>query len=196
MFLEGTICVQKCATLYYGEISNYTCLGCADGCLTCYGPALTQCLTCTTATNTTSFYKVAAADTCAIVCPGGQFISSIFAHQCDLCAANCVTCVDRADKCTSTGGCLNGMFYHAPTFQCLITCPNGYYGEVGNYTCTACLDGCELCYGATTSTCTKCKMLPDGVTPYFKFPYTDVCGPTCPTGFFGQTLAFRCDPCQ
>lgn len=179
-------------------MSNFSCTPCSDGCLTCSGTS-TNCLSCTNFSGT-PYYKLTNVNTCDDECPPGQFISLVFSHQCQLCSDNCVTCVGRADNCTTDGGCRNGMFFDLNQYQCLYICPNNYYGKVVDATntskniCEKCADECALCYGAGKTKCTKCTTF--GGTPYFKYPFTDVCESVCPKGFYGEVQSLSCLPCQ
>lgn len=142
VFLEGTVCVEKCKDGFYGENSTYTCDACADGCATCFGPDLTDCFTCRLADDgTTNFYKLADKTECMdSACPNGQFISSRYSFRCELCATQCKTCEGEADNCTTTEGCADNYFYYNTTNDCLANCPKGLYN--GAIYCENCEPGC------------------------------------------------------
>ena len=40
-FLDVNKCTVKCPSDKFGNTGNFQCVGCADGCATCYGPAIT-----------------------------------------------------------------------------------------------------------------------------------------------------------
>ena len=101
---------------------------------------------------------------------------------CQFCSPECIFCEGENDNCNATYGCAEDYFFHYPTNECLLVCPNGYYADDHvTFDCIICADGCELCYDAGYDACTKCEISTNN-TPYFKEIYTDTCTVDCLPG--------------
>lgn len=157
VFWQNYVCVQVCAHGTYADYNNFTCYACAGGCLTCDGPTLEDCDTCTTF-NGSTYYKDRQSRTCGEeYCPSGQFIKSTIPYICQACEPQCISCSITAKNCNETDGCAEGYYFYSPTNSCLAVCPNGYYADaLDTQDCIECADGCKLCYGPGYDACTKC----------------------------------------
>lgn len=189
VFLENNICVQKCADGWYGEFFNFTCMGCHGGCRTCNGPALTDCDFCTVF-NSTNYYKDRNSRTCNTTCPVGQFIKASVPYICQACDAQCIACTTSSSFCIESYGCAINYYYHFPTNECLLVCPNSYWPDKAvSQDCIACESGCSLCHGAGYGACTRCK-IDNASVPYYKVRYIDNCTTDCPPGDYEIFASF------
>lgn len=197
VYLYNDICVTNCPVGFYEETSNNTCMFCADGCKTCFGPSLNECDVCNTSNSTDPYYKWANETTCDLSCPNGQFISLRLNHMCEYCSSNCITCVGTADNCTADGGCKTGYFFNNDTFECVRVCPDGTFGNADSGFCQDCAAGCLLCTGDTRDECTKCGVDPNNSSAiYFKHYYLTKCMTDCPDGFYEESLGYTCQKCH
>jgi proprotein convertase subtilisin/kexin type 5 len=71
-YLSGSNCLQTCPAGTYADNSTLSCLPCANGCATCFGPAISECSSCT-AYNSQNYYLIASTATCSLTCPNEQF---------------------------------------------------------------------------------------------------------------------------
>ena len=95
----------------------------------------------------------------------------------------------------SCGFSVVGAHLYLYNNKCYASCPNGLWANATDSTCDTCHDGCELCYGAGLSLCTKCKDY--GGLKYYKYIRLDICSLTCPAGEFISTLVpNKCQPCS
>ncbi len=103
-------------------------------------------------------------------------------HTCILCNnTNCQNCTsNQPTNCTQ---CVSPGSYWFD-FDCLLTCPNGYYANAPN--CTQCDNSCLLCTGSP-SPCTQCRL---GF-----YLYVDQCLNPCPTGYFPENTLQICLDC-
>ena len=87
--------MQTCEDGFYPDRSDATsnkCTACAEGCATCFGGTVNDCLTCDTHTNMTKYYKVIGKTICSTTCPQGQFIDSNIDFLCQACSSACQAC--------------------------------------------------------------------------------------------------------
>ena len=131
---SGTTCIVQCPLGKYGRVTDYTCVTCADGCLSCFGSAISQCHNCTVATTTNKFYLVYGSTICIEVCPDGQY-QNVTDFTCMLCSASCLTCVNTATECLSCGLSNIGVNLFKLGSTCLAVCPDGYWQQSTGNTC-------------------------------------------------------------
>lgn len=67
------------------------------------------------------------------------------------CEANCASCQDRPDKCTS---CEHHLVMHEN--KCYAACP-AYTYETQDCNCTPCHSTCETCNGTADNQCIVCR---------------------------------------
>ena len=111
--------------------SHSNCVACPSNCIVCTSSSVPACLTCNV-----GFYL--SLGTCVSNCSGGFLPDYI--NECSSCL--CLSCSNTAYNCTSCSGATN-LF----NFQCLTTCPSGYYAS--NNTCLACTANCASCSSST-----------------------------------------------
>lgn len=70
---------------------------------------------------------------------------------CVPCEANCASCQDRPDKCTS---CEHHLVMHEN--KCYAACP-AYTYETQDYSCAPCHATCETCNGTAENQCITCR---------------------------------------
>lgn len=129
-------------------------------------------------------------------CLPGEFeVASDF--SCQPCHASCILCNSSSTHCTQCRN-VSGVLYYYYNFECVINCPNGYYGEKTNNTCVLCHSACALCYGPSTDQCYTCR--PDATTtpatPYYLSYGTNYCTTVCPYGQYANDTSSACLPCN
>lgn len=175
-------CVVRCSSLFFGGLNNvsqYACLGCEGTCATCNGTAATNCLTCTG----TRYLKYLGTE-CVTTCDDGTFKSSN--NQCAPCSSNCRTCVTSATNCQSCGNS-TGFLLYLFSSGCVAVCPDRYYPEITNNTCTGCHTSCLRCKGPLETDCLACStgsLLSSNST----------CQSSCGQGLY--SLSNVCYPCN
>ena len=192
-FLSGSACTVACPSNQFGQVSNFRCTACADGCATCFGAALSACSSCGVSSAPANYYLVYATTTCAPSCPNGQYANAT-AFQCMLCSSNCLTCVTTSTNCLTCGFSTAGANLYLFGSSCLLTCPNGYFANSATFTCDACHFGCATCSGSSLTSCTVCTDYNNAGTiiPYYKVLGSTTCAPTCPTGQFISSSPNAC----
>lgn len=100
-----------------------------------------------------------------------------------LCPATCISCNTNME-CSS---CKAGTFL--VNNNCISTCPDGQYGDLGTKTCKSCnVANCRECSNDGI-TCLKCNT--------GKFLLNNVCENDCPTeGYFKDTTDNVCKSCE
>ena len=138
---------------------------------------------------------------CVNTCPIGYYADPL-SNTCKHCyqAAspsstyqNCYTC--KAGTYTDCTDCLSGIFLYQEDQTCLITCPNGWWGDLPSRTCKICyqytassptLFTCATCSGGNSNNCLTCS------SPYFFDSTTGTCVQTCPTAYYGDSSSNIC----
>jgi proprotein convertase subtilisin/kexin type 5 len=193
LYLHVSSCLLTCPDGYYANSVGNTCDPCHYGCATCTGPLLTNCTVCSDYNNSgtiVTYYKIVAATTCDVSCPGGQFINSKAPNSCAYCDNSCISCSISSSNCT-INACASGYYYLPSTSNCLSTCPNNYYANNSTGICTVCSAGCQLCYGGSLTTCTQCQITASNVS-YFKIIDINTCTTVCPPGQYPYQLLLAC----
>jgi len=142
LFLENNLCVSKCQTNSFINLSAGKCINCQSPCNVCYNDS-TTCSTCIANISTPIWYNYNCISEAQ--CPIGKFVNKANS-SCNLCPSSCISCTSDV-ACTAC----------QPTFtlyqgQCLDQCPNITYED--NRICLAC-QGCNTCDGGYIN-CTSC----------------------------------------
>lgn len=172
--------------------TSTVCAACHADCLTCSGPADTQCTKC----NAQLGKELSGGAGTACTCIAGFFASGATCTKCpstcSVCtsATDCTTCFDDSNMtnnsdgtctCTDTAEELNPV-----TNTCIPagTCSDGYY-RTATAGCQPCNFNCATCTAGTGDSCLTCKatMVLAGSTCL------------CPEGFYGLA-AGGCDTCK
>lgn len=163
------------------KVCNATCF---SGCLNCFGPALNQCLSCSSS-------LVLQAGQCVSNCSVGYYQSN---NSCLPCPSQCASCIN-AIYCTS---CSSGFFLNF--IFCNRMCQSAYYPLIvsSNSTnstnstnssqiqCAACPTGCQRC--KNSNFCQECT------SDYFLFNFT--CAKNNPMSFYFDFSFGKFKPCQ
>jgi proprotein convertase subtilisin/kexin type 5 len=89
--------------------------------------------------------------------------------DCSLIPTDCL--FFNSDECLF---CQTGSFLNSNTGICVLTCPDGYFGNSTTNTCDVCAEKCATCTSLT-----------NGLTPKLgKVIYQGICLDTCPNGTF------------
>ncbi len=136
LYLSGSYCVSSCPFGYYGDNTNNQCVLCVSPCQTCYNS--NYCLSCVAS------YSLASGGVCVSTCPAGYISIS---NVCTACNSPCATCNGLLSNCTSCITTLNPPMYLTNSYTCVpsTNCPSGYYANVSNYQCSACVGTCATC---------------------------------------------------
>ncbi|EDS41850.1 proprotein convertase subtilisin/kexin type 4, furin [Culex quinquefasciatus] len=102
-------------------------------------------------------------------------------RTCVPCEANCASCQDRPDYCTS---CDHHLVMHE--HKCYSACPKNTY-ETEDYNCADCHSSCMTCNGSSESQCILCRA--------GRFAHEGRCLNACPDGFFGDKKRHECMAC-
>ena len=191
LFLYSSQCLQTCPNGYWPNISGNTCDACNSACLLCTSSAQTSCTKCGNF-STNIYYKYTKSNICNTTCPDGEFISASIPNYCQICSINCVTCYGTAENCTSSTCAANFYFLNN---SCLAACPDNYYADVTLRQCLQCTAGCQSCFAAGLSSCTKCKALNNGTLYYLQTGIT-TCGPSCASGEDLNNVTLQCTACN
>jgi proprotein convertase subtilisin/kexin type 5 len=180
-YLSSNSCVPTCPDSTYGDTVSLWCLPCAPGCLTCFGPNLTRCYSCSS-TGGVDYFLISGSNECSQTCP-----STMYYHnstlRCLACPLTCSTCSDDGLTCSSCSysPALGLNLYLAPARDsCLVKCPPGYWPNMTVYECQVCNEGCSNCFGGTSSQCTACAN--SSGTVYYLGIASTICNTSCPSG--------------
>lgn len=171
-------CLLSCPNNYYPNTTTQYCTQCDPGCLLCYGSTHLMCTSCQTTAANVSYYKVIDIDTCSTTCPPGQYPYNLLL-ACQYCSNTCLTCNTSATDCQTCNN-VSGVPYFQHQNQCLLSCPNAYYGELSINSCVGCFAGCALCFAGNNVSCTQCQT--DNTTIYYLVYGSTNCSLTCPDG--------------
>lgn len=96
---------------------------------------------------------------------------------CDSCSANCQSCINTANECSSCSGFTPTRYLKDG--ECIQDCGVGFYGDPsGVSTCEACHGNCKTCTSSSELTCTSCDPLGT-----FSYLYDGECLISCPANF-------------
>lgn len=173
--LDNT-CVSRCPPRSFPN-SGGRCWPCHETCETCAGPGQDSCLTCAPA-----HLHVTDLAVCLQQCPEGYY-ENFDQRTCVPCEANCASCQDRPDFCTS---CDHHLVMHNHT--CLASCPDHTY-ETDDYNCAPCHSSCDSCSGPGEDQCITCR------PGHFALAGSK-CPQECPEGWYADKKRRECLPCQ
>lgn len=190
LYLQPNIpsCADTCPFGYWPNPSTGKCSPCNLACNGCTGPLNTQCFTCAS-----GFFlqTLSTQQMCTSYCPEGLYQDPI-SGKCNPCNPSCIGCTGPGNKqCVQ---CSTG-YYKATSLttsesSCVTTCPDGYWPDNSQNTCSQCDSTCESCTGPESTSCLTCK---SGL--YFQ-PATRLCLSSCPTGYWLNTVSQECSPCM
>lgn len=152
-------CIPSCPAVnfYVDTVTNY-CSSCDVSCLTCSGPAGSNCLSCDT---TGTLPLITANNSCVSTCPLTMFLYTVAVPSCLL-------------------TCPAGTFYSLASSgsnKCVDSCGTGNYLDSSSRYCYRCHESCLTCVGITASSCVSCD--PVGSVQYLTD--TGACVATCGT---------------
>ncbi|CAO1381843.1 unnamed protein product [Diamesa hyperborea] len=171
--LDNT-CVSRCPPRSFPNQGG-VCWPCHESCETCAGAGQDSCLTCAPAHLYVTDLAV-----CLQTCPDGYY-ENYDNKTCVPCEANCASCQDRPDYCTS---CDHHLVMHE--HKCYAACPKNTY-ETEDFNCANCHSSCASCNGSSESQCILCRSN--------RFSYEGKCLNTCPDGFFSDKKRKECMQC-
>lgn len=207
-------CIDICPDGFYGDNSIWQCKPCYTStggsalpgkytCVTCYGPAATNCKSCQIGTYYSSIENI-----CVTSCPDGYYAdnSPYPYNQCRKCYQSsppsnldgtCATCYGPdSNQCYT---CDSPLFFDATTGRCVSTCPIGYWGNPSSKECEHCYQApsptdpsqnCYTCIGPESTNCTSCS------AGTFYYTLNNSCLLNCPTiGFWEDSFLNLCQPC-
>ncbi|XP_078812274.1 proprotein convertase subtilisin/kexin type 5 isoform X2 [Oryzias latipes] len=184
-FTEEWRCVSSCSPGFYTaepspEIADgqRTCRRCDASCLTCVGPSLGNCSSCSRGHSLQD-------GVCIIntACTDGEYPDSDgVCHPCD---PACLKCTGPHSQ-----ECISCASAHAlDEGRCLEACGKGKYPSGGR--CHLCDHTCATCVDAGPSNCTSCDTDKFGMERYL---HQGLCLETCPEAFFHTEKT--CEPCS
>uniref|UniRef100_A0A2M4DS50 furin n=1 Tax=Anopheles darlingi TaxID=43151 RepID=A0A2M4DS50_ANODA len=171
--LDNT-CVSRCPPRSFPNQGG-VCWPCHESCETCAGAGQDSCLTCAPAHLYVTDLAV-----CLQVCPEGYY-ENYDNRTCVPCEANCASCQDRPDYCTS---CDHHLVMHE--HRCYAACPKNTY-ETEDYNCADCHASCATCNGSSESQCILCRS--------GRFAHEGRCLNSCPDGYYGDKKRHECIAC-
>ncbi|XP_013861969.1 proprotein convertase subtilisin/kexin type 5 [Austrofundulus limnaeus] len=184
--MEEWRCVSSCSAGFYAtqpipEIADghRTCRRCDASCLTCVGPSLGNCSSCSTGHSLQKGVCVVNTE-----CTDGEYQDSEGA--CQPCHKTCLKCAGpQSQDCISCASsrALDGG-------RCVAACAKGKYQFGGQ--CHLCDHACATCVDAGPANCTSCDTDKFGVERYL---HKGTCLDACPEAFY-HTAESSCEPCS
>ncbi|XP_020283129.1 furin-like protease 2 isoform X1 [Pseudomyrmex gracilis] len=171
--LDNT-CVSRCPPRSFPNQGG-VCWPCHESCEICAGAGQDSCLSCAPA-----HLRVTDLAVCLQQCPEGYY-ENTENSTCVPCEANCASCQDRPDKCTS---CEHHLVMHEN--KCYAACPSYTY-ETQDYNCAQCHPTCETCNGTAEDQCISCR---SGL-----FALNGTCRSSCPAGYSADKKRRECVAC-
>ncbi|XP_015590676.1 furin-like protease 2 isoform X3 [Cephus cinctus] len=168
------MCVSRCPPRSFPNQGG-VCWPCHESCETCAGAGQDSCLSCAPA-----HLRVTDLAVCLQQCLEGYY-ENIENNTCVPCEANCASCQDRPDRCTS---CEHHLVMHEN--KCYAACPLYTY-ETQDYNCAPCHSTCETCNGTSDNQCISCR---PGL-----FSLDGSCRSSCPAGYSADKKRRECVPC-
>nr|XP_018904804.1 PREDICTED: furin-like protease 2 [Bemisia tabaci] len=172
--LDNT-CVSRCPPRSFAS-ENGRCYPCHESCETCAGPGQDSCLTCAPA-----HLRLVDLAVCLQQCPEGYY-ENTEEGTCVPCAANCGSCQDSPEFCTTCD-------HHLVLYKnkCYAACPVFTY-ETDDYRCSACHNSCETCSGPQENQCITCR------SGYYAL--NGKCFKACPDGYYSNKKRRECMRCS
>ncbi|XP_066589847.1 furin-like protease 2 isoform X2 [Prorops nasuta] len=171
--LDNT-CVSRCPPRSFPNQGG-VCWPCHESCEICAGAGQDSCLSCAPA-----HLRVTDLAVCLQQCPEGYY-ENTENSTCVPCEANCGSCQDRPDRCTS---CEHHLVMYEN--KCYAACPLNTY-ETQDYNCAPCHSTCETCNGTAENHCISCRT---GL-----FSLDGYCRTSCPAGYSADKKRRECVPC-
>ncbi|KZC04039.1 Furin-like protease 2 [Dufourea novaeangliae] len=171
--LDNT-CMSRCPPRSFPNQGG-VCWPCHESCEICAGAGQDSCLSCAPA-----HLRVTDLAVCLQQCPEGYY-ENTENSTCVPCEANCASCQDRPDKCTS---CEHHLVMYEN--KCYAACPLYTY-ETQDYNCALCHSTCETCNGTAENQCISCR---SGL-----FSLNGTCRASCPAGYSADKKRRECVPC-
>jgi proprotein convertase subtilisin/kexin type 5 len=173
LYLEYGHCVTSCLSGHYEDNDSLSCLQCANGCMSCFGPSHEECTECQD-----GFFSDD--QKCTDNCPP-HTLSDQLNRKCVPCNEECDTCTRTVSHCIS---CRPG--FYLVDGSCVHDCPDGTFLNETMKECCRCQSTCDVCVGSS-SHCTHCKpqFLLDGQS----------CVQSCPVGKYADRQVGLCLPC-
>ena len=170
LMTNGT-CVTSCPVHTVADRESHICQEtmCHSSCLTCYGPAADQCISCVAG-------MVLHDNSCQQDCPEHTFFNGI---SCSYCHSMCLTCAGPTEGNCLT--CPEGTILNH--YHCVPSCPLGSF--ISNGECLACPANCMNCSSAVK--CDVCK------EAHMMMVNTHTCVSNCPIGY--MIMQKNCLPC-
>ena len=110
----------------------------------------------------------------------------------DVCHPSCLTCDGNLN--TDCLSCQSGRLRYNPnssdTFQCIVSCPTGFYPSQDNTECLSCDSSCLSCTNGTA--CLQCK----STYPLKVSASASLCYSTCPAKTYEDTGLGKCLDCD
>ena len=153
------VLLMSCIVRRISSSTSSSLFTCYPTCLTCTGPNIEQCSTCSS--NLLSINK-----TCA--CADGFYYAGGLV-SCQVCNSHCRTCNGGTDSNCLT--CVNG--YQLYQGSCYPSCISGQYFNTSTLSCKPCNSRCQTCSGPSADECTSCLG---------SNPMNGTC--KCPTGYY------------
>ncbi len=171
--LSGTTCAPLCLTGYGNTTDPALCVLCSTNCTMCY-EVYDNCSICK---NNYYLYlnPILGYTNCYNPCPPLYFANTT-AKTCDICHANCTTCMKNKTYCQS---CVSGYGWY--NFNCFNPCMDFFYSSNSTSNCTKCMTGCITC--TDNITCSVCTNI--STTVYYLGGTT--CHTVCPAPTYGTT---------
>ncbi|XP_029372303.1 proprotein convertase subtilisin/kexin type 5 [Echeneis naucrates] len=184
--MEEWKCVSSCSPGFYATQPNpeiadghRVCRRCDASCLTCAGPSLGNCSSCSSGHSLEE--GVCVVNT---ACTDGQYHDSN--GKCHVCDATCLKCTGpRSEDCIS---CVSSRALDEG--RCVLECTKAKYQSGGQ--CHLCDHTCASCVEAGPENCNKCDTDKFGVERYL---YEGQCLAVCPEAFY-HTKDRSCKPCS
>ena len=130
---------------------------------------------------------------CTSTCPS-SFYGKLSTLTCEPCDSTCLTCTDNATHCQSCTNVSGIPYYNHNLAECIVSCYTGYYGSVVNNTCVLCWEGCSVCFGGDSFSCTQCHST--NATVYYLVHSSTNCNVSCPAGQYGVDITNTCQLCD
>ncbi|XP_058802575.1 furin-like protease 2 isoform X2 [Phymastichus coffea] len=168
------MCVSRCPPRSFPNQGG-VCWPCHESCETCAGAGQDSCLSCAPA-----HLRVTDLAVCLQQCPEGYYESSENS-TCVPCEANCASCTEQPNHCTT---CEHHLVLY--NYKCHAACPI-YTFESQDYNCLDCHTSCETCNGTGSNQCIGCRA---GL-----FAFAGECRRFCPNGYAADKKRRECLAC-
>jgi proprotein convertase subtilisin/kexin type 5 len=130
------------------------------------------------------FFLLPTTSECLKTCPDGFWG--------DIAMKQCIRCTPPCSKCKNDKVCLNCikdffLFKDFPEYNCLSTCPEGFYADILTGGCKECNSTCATC--ESDKLCNSCKK------GFLFYRENRECLSKCPSGFFVLEGSSSCTKC-